>query len=100
MQQTVLDEEVRQKLTSLISSSIKPDTEVLGSKLGTLLAPLIKPLSLRDFGGLKQFAETNLLGAVIWVGRDGRSPGDDRYRILKGSTATAVWQDVASLTGS
>lgn len=74
---------LKQQVRSMIYGS-----EVLGSQLGGLILKaseaIGKKLALRDFGGLKLFAETYLTDIVTCIGIYGNST-DYRYRVIPSS---------------
>lgn len=85
-----------------------PENPILGSKLGSLLVPFIKPFRFPDIGGLKAFVSEYFSDTLLWIGRTNGVEGDDIYRFIPtlGVSFTnqqqglndPKWCDVSSLT--
>lgn len=69
---------------------------ILGSKLGEVLLPFIKPYtSFSQVGGLRPFVSENLPDTLEWYARTNGTSGDDKYRLI--AEPKAEWVDVTSL---
>lgn len=92
---TVASNVLPEALSSLresINTRVPSGTTLLGSQLGGLIAPNLKPSRILDFGGLKRFVEEYLPNEVQWIGRTDDVPGDDIYLVGSSSFHNLAWK--------
>lgn len=85
-------------LTDIIKQSYSTGSTLLGSQLGSLLAPRIRPHKFAEYGGMRNFIEQNLSTVVEWQDRTNDYPGDDIYTVIHADSIDS-WIDATSSQG-